>query len=208
MQAQFFAMLCGISMLTFSAVTKPSRATLLFWLGGVLCGVAFFDPALLRSSLVSLITLEPAQVSLLVALLGFSGLRKRRWSWAFPFTGGILAVIWAIALEAQAYPTLLAWLQVLVAAGVLFHAKRILPAFCPESLLREALVIVMADAFVIAIAPEILNGWRAALKFQDTQQPVLLHITAELLIPAAFGLIGVLYAVFKKQQSEKRWKSR
>lgn len=209
MPGTLFALLCGIGMLVFTASAAVAPRAPLVWLGTLLASTALCQPQWLGLTLAPLLVIEPAQLSLLVFLVVSCALAGKVNDRCFLVAGGVLACQWMLSLDRQGYPLLLAWLQVLLAAALVFLACRRWPGFCTPVQRHEAQLIVLVAALAMALVPTALSGWQTALGLQQEVSADQSSETAglALLLVAAFSLLGALHALYR-QQLFVRWKDR
>lgn len=207
METQAFALLCALGNVTFIATAnRPQQAGP--WLMGCLLGLFLVNPGWLGLPLAPLLAVEPTQTALLIFLLAFARIRKPSLGWPLQFGAGLLAALWMLALVTQGYPEPLVGVQMVAVSLVTWFAVLRRPRFRTPQLLEDALLIVMAVALALAVVPEVLTGWRAAVGLQAAGMGEAEETGnyAVLVVAAGFGLLGIVYAKWK-ESLRARWKA-
>jgi hypothetical protein len=83
-------------------------------------------------------------------------------AWLPPIAAGITGAVWISLLEAQGLP----WPPAVLLAAALLAAAAMLPMrrqdFAPADVRDEALVLVACFALLLAVGPDVADGWRSA----------------------------------------------
>jgi hypothetical protein len=107
--------------------------------------------------------LDTAALGFSVGAAALAALARPRWTLLPPLAAGISAAAWISMLEAQGAP----WSAGAVAAAVVLAAAVGLAArreaFASAELRDEALVLVGAFALLLAVIPEVVEGWRSSI---------------------------------------------
>jgi len=82
------------------------------------------------------------------------------------FCAGLLAGIWLQTLLALRYPFPLAAVLVFGSAACALTGSVRRPGFRSPELLKEAFLLLGCSALVLALLPELLQGWNSALALQ------------------------------------------
>jgi hypothetical protein len=180
-------MLCALGALSFAAVAAdrwPRRVAVFagLALGSVLTFDGQLPDAVLTASAVaavSAIQLFRPGARLLTACCA-----------------GVLGALWVALLQAQGVPSGagLAIVSGLLTATLYLAVRR--PAFAPRALRDDALVLMLIGGVVVAAAPSVLDGWRAAFNLSvgergtAVQIPgwIVMFVTATVLGGGAYSL--------------------
>jgi hypothetical protein len=107
--------------------------------------------------------LDTAALGFSVGAAALAALARPRWLLLPPLAAGISAAAWVSILEAQGLPlpagVVAAAIVVAVAAGLATRRA----AFASAELCDEALVLVGAFALLLAVVPDVVDGWRASV---------------------------------------------
>jgi hypothetical protein len=146
-------LLYGFATVVFAAVSVRGRWSSFCAAIGLVFGVL--------AARVEAASLEPTVVlAVLVAVLGL--IWPRHWILG-SVTAGVMAGVWSGLFQRQG----LSWIaSIPLAAGVLMLAAWLAarrPQFAPPVLRDEALLIVFVLGCLVVIAPEVQEGWRAAM---------------------------------------------
>lgn len=135
-----------------------------------------------------------------VALTAALALIRPRYGALTAACGGMLAAFWAALLEFEGLPrpAALGVATTLPAISSYLAARH--PAFAPRVLREEALLAVFALAVVVAMAPTVSEGWRAALALNLVDQGGSTHIVPAWTIGLAAGSValGGLYSLWRR----------
>lgn len=182
-------MLCGFGAVVFAAASIRGWWSAGFAAAGVLLGIASATP---RDAL------DPAWIAALAALVAMLALAWPRHWILTSLSAGALAGIWSTLFQAQGLPLAAALIvaAAVVALSAWLAARR--PAFAPSLLRDEALLVVFVLAVAVAMAPEVLDGWRAALNLavdaRSAGQGVPAWTLALSLVSFAFGGLYTLWS--------------
>lgn len=143
-----------------------------------------------------------------VTTLGFclvaaavTALARPQWSLLPPLAAGIAAAAWISILEAQGLP----WPAGVVAAGGLLAVAMSLAArrrgFVSAELRDEALVIVASFALLLAIGPDIVDGWRSSVALKAEPLAAAGPQVGPWLVALVAGvvLLGAAYTAWKRR---------
>jgi hypothetical protein len=145
-------MLCGLGAVVFATVAGTRQRT---W------GLASLLFVALAAWSVG-VALPPAELVGCAAGLGAAALLLRpSWSTAAGGLAGALAGIWSGVLTGQGLPPWIAVPAALAPPAVALIGRR-RPAFAPERVREEALLLVCVLGLCVAMLPGVLDGWRAA----------------------------------------------
>jgi hypothetical protein len=146
-------MLCALSASTFAAAAAPRRRWLMALAAGFLTFAVFAGPQHVP---------DPEVAGLFASAGAVLYLFRPRHAWVAVGLGGALAAMLTQVLGVVGVPFLAAMpIVALLMAGVVWLA-RTRPAFSPESLREEALLIVCSLGLLVAVLPSVLDGWQAA----------------------------------------------
>jgi hypothetical protein len=196
--------LCSLGALVLTAQAGSLRGGIALWLAGFGCAVLLFETALAPLPLV----VETEQAALLIFLMAtFLLVAPERLPFFIP-AGGLLAVLWVQALQAQGFPLLVAWLLVVLSLTTALHEGRTRTAFCTPALLQEVLIILLAVALAAALLPGVLEGWSTAriMSASDGKPLPAPDALSALAICATCFLCGTAFVSLKNHMN-KRWKS-
>lgn len=160
--------------------------------------VTFTAAALAFSALVPP---SPTTLGFCVVAAAVAALARPRWSWLPPVAAGICAAAWISILEAQGLPWLPGALAAagVLAAAVLLAARR--RGFMPDEVRDEALVIVASFALLLAIGPDVVDGWRSSIALKaeplGAAGPQIGPLLGALI--AASVLLGGAYTLWKRK---------
>lgn len=130
-------------------------------------------------------------VAALTALVAAAQLVRRMSPVAAAVAGGALGAIWASLLHAAGLPWAAA-APVAAAPPMLsaFLAARS-PRFAPAIIREEALLVVLVAGLVVAMVPNIQEGWRSAVALNIQDQ----NANSQIIPNWAFGLTGASLAL-------------
>jgi hypothetical protein len=184
-------MLCGLGAAIF-ATTATRWDSAAAMAAGFGAAVVFIRPELLP---------DAGWTGSIVAVVAALHIFRRDVRFLGPICGGALAGIWSALLETQGLPreVSLAVAAMLPAVSALLTVKR--PAFAPESLREEALLVMCALGLGVAMIPDILSGWRSALALNRQAQDNANHIIANwvLVLSAISVALGGLYSFLRRR---------
>ena len=171
-------MLCGLGTAIFATSAAANRVAFGALLLGFAGGAAVIRPPALP---------PPAWTGCTVAVVAAIYILRPGATVATAFCGGLLAAILNVLLQIQG----LTWMPALILSGIVpalaVYLTRRLPAFAPEALRQEAMLVIIALGLAVAIIPEISAGWQSALVLNRSQA-----IGAEQFVANwVFVLIGV-----------------
>jgi hypothetical protein len=146
-------LLCGIGAAVFAATSVRGPWSLGLFL--LFFGIASVIPSSAA---------EPAWMAALAGLVAVMGLAWPRHWILTSATCGLLAGAWGALLHAAGLGATAAWVlaAAVPAASAALAWRR--PDFAPPRLRDEALLVTLGVAAVVAVAPGVLQGWRAALQ--------------------------------------------
>lgn len=196
--------LCALGALALAARAGGPRGVAL-WLAGFGAGAVLFafpvGPLPIAAS--------AEQSALLVLLMALFLLASpSRKAPAFMPAGGLLAVLWALAMQAQGFTPMLAWAFVVVSVTAAFRFGLARPEFCTRELLREVLVVLSVLATATALIPGVAEGWHTGLGISavDGAASTLPDASSALALSACCFACGAIHAVFKTHINQG-WKS-
>lgn len=200
MELHAFALLCGIATVTCCAHINSHSSEGWRWLLTMVLGLALLPPfALLLPNVVPL-AMQASHAALLIALAAMSLLRRPSAHMAL-YYGGFLTALWISTLLTAAYPLLLAVLLPLAAALTTQLLALYRPGFRSESLLQEALIVLLMISLPVALVPELIAGWRSATALQGidpaTVAAPLVSGVGAVTVAVMCVLFGILYTRWK-----------
>ena len=184
-------MLCGLgsTILATTAATKWDAAALA---AGYAASTAFTFTSTLP---------DAAWTGVAVAFVAALRIFRPRVPLLAPACGGVLAGITSALLQAQGLPAPLALSlsAAVLAMSALLTAK--LPAFAPEALREEALLVAVGLGLAVATLPEISAGWHSALVLNREEQHSANHVIANwvFVLSAASVALGSLYSLLRRR---------
>jgi hypothetical protein len=136
-----------------------------------------------------------------IAAAQMAALARPRWRLLPPLAAGVFAAAWTSILEAQGLP----WAPAALAAAALLLAAAGLGArragFTSAELRDEALVLVGSFAVLLAIVPDVVAGWRAAVAL--AAEPLTAETPAVgpwlVALVVASVLMGGAYSLWKRR---------
>ena len=196
--------LCSLGALVLTAQAGSTRNGLALWLAGLVIGGLLF--ATTAGALP--IAVEAQQGALLIFLLALFLLVMPGRIQAFMPAGGVLAVLWAEALQVQGLLPWMSWLLVAPSLAAAMYCGRTVATFCPPALLQEILVVLLIAASVTALVPGVVDGWSTAqgMSAADGDASTYPDPSSALVMPAICFVCGAAYALFKTLFIN-RWKS-
>lgn len=141
-------MLCGLGAAIFAA-TAVNRRDVVVLTAGFLVAALWWQPG-------------PAWTGGLVTLVAALHVARPNVAWATAACGGLLAGLWAPALQSEGVPAPVAWL---LGAGVPLVAAALAvrrAGFAPASLREDAVAAVGAFGLLVAMGPAVSAGWGSA----------------------------------------------
>ena len=124
-----------------------------------------------------------------------------RHAWVAVLLGGALAgMSVGVVVTAGARPALGAGLLALILGWTVVLARR-RPAFAPDAVREEALLIVGLLGIVVAVTPGVLNGWQAAtnLNVQVEQATMTAIPLWSVSVVAASVVLGAAHAMWSRR---------
>jgi hypothetical protein len=185
-------MLCLLGTTTFSAAAAPRRR----WQVALAIGFGLVTVLSGRERLP-----DPEVAGLFAAAGAVLYLLRPRFAALGFVLGGALAGMFVQVLSVVGAPTLLsAPLIALGMAGIVWLAST-RPAFAPESLREEALLIICALGLVIAVLPSVLEGWQAAQNLNVRVENVATQAIPAwtLSVITMSTLLGAAYALWSRR---------
>lgn len=157
MELQAAGVLMALAAAVFAGQADGARASLAAMLAALaLAGAAF----------VRLGAPDVSAIAFCVVAAGATALARPQWVLLPPLAAGLFAAAWISVLRAQGLP----WLPAVLLAVSVSLAARALAArragFAPPELRDEALVVVAAFGLLLAIGPDVVDGWRSAVSLQ------------------------------------------
>ena len=151
----FYALwiVCGFGAVVFATAIRG-------WRNAVLCAAGFGAGAVVARVPGAL---DPEWVAALAAAVAVLALTWSRHQLVTSISCGLLAGLWAALFQVQGLPAAPAYVvaAAVPALAAWLAARR--PAFAPAVLRDEGLLVVFALGVVVATAPAIAEGWRAAM---------------------------------------------
>ena len=185
-------MLCALGTATFVAVAAPRRQWLIALAAGFVSVLVFSGPG--QSP-------DPEVAGLFATAGAVVYLFRPRYAWLAMVLGGALAgmLVQVLGLIGTALALSLP-LTVIGAAAIAWIARR-RPAFSPETLREEALLIVCVLGLAVAILPSVLDGWQAAANLNVQVEGVAGQaIPAWTLTVVAMSLLfGAVHALWSRR---------
>lgn len=160
MLAQAFMLLCALAVLACSAGIQ--RVQQLWWcLLGLLPGLLLFAPLFALPGLP--LRAEPSQIALLLFLLALTWVVRGLSAGLQLFCAGLLSGVWLQNLLGLAWPLPLALLLTSGSLALALVGSLHRPGFRSPALQREAFLLLGGAALVLALLPELVQGWERAL---------------------------------------------
>jgi hypothetical protein len=139
-----------------------------------------------------------------VGSIAFGGallyLFRPRYAWAAAACGGVLAGVAATLLGLMGAPragSIVA--TALVVAGVVWLVRR-RPAFAPEVVREEALLVIGALGLGVAMLPRVLDGWQAAVNLGAQAEPARAMVPAwTVFVLATSSVLGGAYSLWSRR---------
>ena len=185
-------MLCALSAATFAAAAAPRRRWQIALAIGFLAVVALSGPEHLP---------DPEVAGLFAAAGAIVYLFRPRYAWLAFLLGGALAGMLIQVVSAIGLPSL--WIAPAVAAGMAgtVWLARTRPAFAPETLREEALLLVCTLGLAVAVLPSVLDGWQAAANLNIRVENVATQAIPAwtLTVVAMSTLLGAAYALWSRR---------
>jgi hypothetical protein len=136
-----------------------------------------------------------------VAAAQAAALVRPRWRVLPPVAAGLCAAAWVSILEAQGLP----WPPAALAAGLALAAAVAAAArgaaFAPAEIRDEAFVLVGSFALLLAVGPEVFEGWRSAVALTAEPLPAESKSVGAWLGALVVGsvLLGGAYSLWKRR---------
>lgn len=205
MTQQAIALLCALA--TLASVSGAARHSQLGWVcGGIIAGAALMLPGLLALPFAPLVTVEPAQIALLLSLFALARLRGSVGTRLVLFIGGMLAVIWLQSLRGVGWP-LFAALPFMLCVVTIAAMLGLKQKFFPAVLQDEVAVMLLAGGLLVALVPGILNGWDSAEALQGGPAADSAAGTHVVWVVAGFVVLGATFTWVKSAwwKTNGRW---
>ncbi len=146
--------LAALAATVFAAQSASGRAALFLLSGGFTAVAAAF---------LVLAPLDASTLGFCIVAAAVTALARPRWRLLPPIAAGVFAAAWISILEAQGLP----WLPGALAAGTLLAVGVGLAArrrgFIQDEVRDEALVLVASFAMLLAVGPDVVDGWRSSI---------------------------------------------
>jgi hypothetical protein len=202
MTLQAFALLCALATLaSVAGAVRPAQLT--YVLAGIAVSTALMIPALVGLPLAPLVTVEPTQVALLLALFALARLRNKVDVRIALFVGGALAVVWLQALRGTGWPLFAAFPFVMGVVAIAAFAG-LQRNFFPALLQEEVALLMLAGGLIVALVPGVLEGWDSAEALQGSMAAEAEAGTKVVWIAAGFVVLGALFAWWKSNRGWSR----
>jgi len=185
-------MLCALSAATFAAASAPRRRWMMALAAGFLTFTVFAGPGRIP---------DPEVAGLFASSGAVVYLFRPRHAWLALGLGGAVAAMLSQVLGVVGVPFPAAIVIVaLVMAGVVWLAKT-RPAFSPEPLREEALLIVCTLGLIVAVLPSVFDGWQAAANLNVPVDDIATHSIPvwALSVIAASTLLGAAYTLWSRR---------
>lgn len=144
---------------------------------------------------------DAAWTGVVVAVVAALRIFRPRVAFLAPACGGVLAGITGALLQTQGLPAALALTLsgAVLAMSALLTAK--LPAFAPEALREEALLVAVGLGLAVATLPEMSAGWHSALVLNREEQHSANQVIANwvFVLSAASVALGGLYSLLRRR---------
>ena len=185
-------LICALGAAVFAAVAPASRGGLAWLAVGFAGGAVAVRWARLP---------EPGELAVAVALLAALQLLRPRYGLVAAVAAGVAAGVWSRVLQLQGAPLALAVLLAAALPGVSIWLAAHRPGFASLEVRDEALAALFVAAILAALAPEVLDGWRAA-RALNIEEPAL----GMLVVPAWAAVVSVgalagggMYAMWRRR---------
>jgi hypothetical protein len=144
---------------------------------------------------------DAALTGVAVALVAALKIFRPKIPFLAPMCAGALAGVWAAIIQTQGAPVSVALTITGMVAAVSALCTAKLPAFAPENLREEALLVTVALGLATAMLPEMSAGWQSALVLNREQQASSNYIIANwvLMLSAASVALGGLYSLLRRR---------
>ncbi len=185
-------LLCALGAATFAAVAAPRRQWLVALAVGFVAVLVFSGPG--QSP-------DPEVAGLFAIAGAVVYLFRPRYAWFAMGLGGALAGMLVQVLGLIGAPLALTLpLTVIGMAAIVWIARR-RPAFSPETLREEALLIVCTFGLAVAVLPSVLDGWQAAanLNVQVENAAAQAIPMWALTVVAMSVLLGAVHALWSRR---------
>lgn len=200
MTQQLFLLFCGLACIGFSASAVSIRQGPA-WLTGWLLALVLIRPGQLDLELSLQLTVEAQQIALTCALLAGLFILQPHRRWLATGVGGFMGFVWSLTAMSAGAPTA-ASLMIPAGCGLgtlLTSCYR--RGFNSPHLREEAHIVILLAALIVALVPDILNGWRSAVTLQGgNSMPGSLAGSGTFFIAATLLVCGALYANWKHKR--------
>jgi len=146
--------LAALAATVFAAQCASGRATLFLLIGCFAAAAGAF---------LVLAPLDASTLGFCIVAAAATVLARPHWRLLPPAAAGLFAAAWISILEAQGLP----WLPGALAAGTLLAVSVGLAArrrgFMHDDVRDEALVLVASFALLLAVGPDVVDGWRSSI---------------------------------------------
>lgn len=183
-------MLCALGATTFAAAAAPRRP----WLVAFAIG---FLAVVMRPGGQP----DPEIAGLFAAFGALVYLFRPRYAWLGFVLGGALAGMLVQVVGLLGGPVLVTTPLVAVGLGATVWLARTRPAFAPDALREEALLIICTLGLGVAILPSVLDGWQAAgnlnMRVETVaQQAIPMWVLS---VVGTSTLLGAAYALWSRR---------
>jgi hypothetical protein len=185
-------LLCALGAVVFATAGASQSRSIAALTTGLVGGLVWWSPGRIPDAAMT------GALTALVAALYLFRPRLRIIAVAF---GGALAGMLAALLEIQGVSRAVSPLAGIVLVAVPIWLTRTRPAFAPELLREEAMLMISAVGLGVAILPGVLDGWQAATNLSAAAERVA---TASLpawtlLLLLTTWSCGALYSVWSRR---------
>lgn len=186
-------MLCAFGLVVHAATSAHRVRDLVSFLAGFTVATVIASPQRLP---------DPVWAGVISAGAAVAILFRPRLAILAAAWGGALGGMLTALLEVQGLHPIAAIAATALLALVTIGLSRMRPAFAPDALRDEALLVVSVLGLVVAIAPGVIDGWQAAANLtieSATPDPVRPIPVWTLALVGAATLLGAMYSLWSRR---------
>ena len=185
-------MLCGLGAPIYATTIEGRRYRLVACVAGFALALYFGRNGVLPN---------PSALGLVVAGCAALEVFRPRWSFLSPVCAGVLTAIFTMVLRIQGVPTVGAIAIALVfpiVAGWLASRR---DSFAPRNLREEAMLLMIALGILVAVIPEVSEGWRSAMTLNRDSDVASTPVIASwaLVFGTTSALLGGVYSLLRRR---------